>query len=552
MIVAGSVFALLLMGLAVDGFVNSGDDKADDPETDTGGEEDLSDQSGEGDGLTDLLFPGEAPEDEQSEAALSYTPLDAIELEDEDPSTQEAEAEEAGIDSAWTSAEAAAPTADFLEVHTVATFENGEDVAYVDGFDTATDTLVLEFEGQPSDAPEISVEYDAEEDAAIVLANGLPVTLVEGAEGMTAEHVRVVMGGDESGLEPQVIPDAEGLAALDPGGDPLTPQTSPLLAEALEAPDPETSDPQILPEAETVQITPPDPEAEPSGPLTQFTNLTPLLPDDAIIDALLDQVTGELTSAGGVEEMLDARTGIDDAFGTGGEDALTGSLNDEMITGSDGQDALFGNEGDDTLMAGPGNDEIHGDIGNDDLQGAQGVDFLDGGEGQDTLDGGGDRDLLFGGDGDDVLYGGAANDFLQGGMGADMLNGGSGDDVLDGVFGDGNRDMDDADVLWGGAGDDHLIIGQGDTAHGGEGADTFTTGAYVENAEFAGHVTDFNPVEDRIEVIFDPQESPDPALEVIDFADGSGADIILNGEVILSVAGAQGLDPNMIDLRAMA
>ncbi|OAN75208.1 hypothetical protein A8B78_16765 [Jannaschia sp. EhC01] len=550
MIVAGSVLALLLMGLAVDGFVNPADEEADDTSPDIGNDGDMSDVSGDGDGLIDLLSANDPPAD-ASDPALSYTPLDAIDPDD-DPLYLEAldiegeDAEEAGADSAWADAEAAASPVDFLEINTFTTVESGEDVAYVDGFDPATDTLVLEFDGLDADSPEIAVEYDPEEDANIVFANGLPVTMVEGAEGMTPDHVRIVMGGDESDLQPQEQPGAGKTADLEHGGDLTGPLTQTLASEAEAA---DAEGPATSPTSDTLID---GRDTGTSEPLTQVTNLTPLLPDDTTIDALLDQVTGTLTDVGGAEEMLDARAGIDDAFGTGGADAQTGSLNDEMITGGDGQDALFGGEGDDTLMAGAGNDEMHGDTGNDDLQGDAGVDFLDGGEGHDTLDGGGDRDLLFGGDGDDVLYGGAADDFLQGGMGADMLNGGSGNDTLDGVFGDGATDMDDADVLWGGDGDDHLIIGQGDTAHGGAGADTFTTGSYVENAEVAGHVTDFNPTEDRIEVIFDPQESPDPTLEVLDFADGSGADIILNGEVILSVAGAQGLDPNMIDLRAMA
>lgn len=96
------------------------------------------------------------------------------------------------------------------------------------------------------------------------------------------------------------------------------------------------------------------------------------------------------------------------------------------------------------------------------------------------------------------------------------------------------------------------MIGHGDIATGGAGADVFTSGAYVETAEIAGTVNDFDPFQDRIEVIFDPDLTPNPMLEVQDFDDGSGADIILDGEVILSVIGAQGLDPNMIDLRAVA
>ena len=641
MIVAGSVLALLLMGLAVDGFVNSADEEPDDTAPDEGAEADDLDDAGNG--LMDLLDAGEEAEDDAlTETSQAQTTSEALSLVDAwaaaeaEEDDAEGSEDEALADSAWTQTEAADPAVDFVDIDAVAETENGEDVAYVEAFDLTTDTLVLEFDGSDDDAPEIDVTYDADEDASIVMANGIPVTMVDGADGMTPDHVRIVMGGDESVLQPQVVPTAdvseeeeaatetaepltisppaeldpdlsdvvgpntlptaevsmkEDIAASDdtmgtpltlPTADDDTTQTDDPLTQTVEGPSvsqtaiiqtpdvplEDTEEPvskvtdpideTLTPEPQT-QIMPPDTASllDPLDPVLDETDdvietAEDLLPDDAAINAMLNQVTENLTGSGGINEMLDARTDVDDAFGTGGNDALTGSFNNEMLTGSDGQDALFGDEGNDTLIAGAGNDELHGGTGNDDLQGEAGVDFLDGGEGNDTLDGGGDRDLLFGGEGDDVLYGGAADDFLQGGLGADMLSGGSGDDTLDGVYGDGTTDRDDADTLWGGSGDDHIILGNGDMAHGGAGADTFTSGSWVETAEVAGHVADFDPTEDRIEVIFDPYESPDPTLEVQDFADGSGADIILNGEVILSVAGAQGLDPNMIDLQARA
>ena len=70
-------------------------------------------------------------------------------------------------------------------------------------------------------------------------------------------------------------------------------------------------------------------------------------------------------------------------------------------------------------------------------------------------------------------------------------------------------------------------------------------------AAVAGHVTDFDPTQDVIEVMLDPDATPDPVMTVADFADGDGADILFNGEVILTVAGAQGLYPAAIILRAI-
>lgn len=537
MIVAGSLLALLLMGLALDGFVNPVEGSTDDSSPDEGiGVNDLETPE-TGTGLTDLLDADAAPintdEDDTSEG--THAAAEAAELE-------AAETEEAAADSDWTQSEPTEDDSAFVEISATAEIE-GETVAYVEYFSTDTDTLVLEFDGTADEAPAIEVEHDPEEDATLVLANGLPVTLVDGTTPLTEDHVRVVMSDEDNAPAPSpTAADETGERAQTPD----VPQTLPL----SETPTPaEGRDPGS--DGPLIQIEDPLSRTdEPSVVVTEPANEDQPATDE--IDSILDQVTKELTGLGGADEMLQARVEIDDAFGTGGDDAITGTFNNDALMGGDGAGTLFGDEGNDTLYAGGGNDELYGGSGADDLQGETGVDFLNGGEGNDTLDGGSDRDLLFGGEGDDFLHGGGANDFLQGGMGYDTLNGGSGDDTLDGTFGDGSNDQDDADVLWGGSGDDHIILGQGDLAVGGAGADTFTGGSYIESAEVAGRVADFDPSEDRIEVIFDPAVNPDPTLEVQDFADGSGANIILNGEIILSVEGAQGLDPNMIVLQSVA
>lgn len=565
MIVAGSVLALLLMGLAVDGFVNPVDEDPDDHASESGAEEDqpaLGDDANNG--LEQMLFPDAADEDAAPEA-FTYGPLDTA--EDEDTSEDAAEAR---ADDAWNIAQASLMGQDLVDVEATTSIEGAEDVPYVEAFDPATDVLVLEFDGASVDAPVIEIDHESEDEAALVLANGLPVTLVEGASDMTADHVRVVMRDDEdadpvpnradaaSGPQILTLPPEFGDPLLDTDADLRhdegAPQVRPVPPELEATPQLDLGDSDLVdPTAIDTPVVGPVDLPDPVDLLEDVVEtIEDGIPAADILDATLDQISDDLSDIGGMDEMLDARVAIGDAFGTGGTDALTGTFNNDMVQGTDGQDALFGDEGDDTLTAGAGNDEVHADIGNDVLHGEAGIDFLDGGEGNDTLDGGGDRDLLFGGDGDDVLYGGAAADFLQGGMGADMLNGGSGNDVLDGTFGTGTADSDDADTLWGGDGDDTIILGQGDSAHGGAGADTFTSGSYLEDAAIAGHVNDFNPGEDRIEVIFDPEQNPDPLVEVEDFADGTGANILLNGEVILSVSGAQGLDPNLIDLREMA
>jgi Ca2+-binding RTX toxin-like protein len=101
----------------------------------------------------------------------------------------------------------------------------------------------------------------------------------------------------------------------------------------------------------------------------------------------------------------------------------------------------------------------------------------------------------------------------------------------------------------------------GGTLDGGDGEDTIVTGAggddvvaepVIEMVEIAGHVADFEPGRDVIEVMFDPDLTPDPIVTVEDFDDGSGADILFEGQLILRVSGAQGLDPALIELHEVA
>jgi hypothetical protein len=61
-------------------------------------------------------------------------------------------------------------------------------------------------------------------------------------------------------------------------------------------------------------------------------------------------------------------------------------------------------------------------------------------------------------------------------------------------------------------------------------------------------IDDFDPEADQIEILYDPEVYGDPVVEVVDFEDGSGASIHLNGEPILHVKGAQGLDPSHVVL----
>jgi Ca2+-binding RTX toxin-like protein len=199
-------------------------------------------------------------------------------------------------------------------------------------------------------------------------------------------------------------------------------------------------------------------------------------------------------------DTLTGGSGIDYLFGEGGNDVLNGSFGDDILQGGVGNDQLFGHDGhdnllasdgDDTLSGGNGNDKLSGDIGQDRLDGNAGLDKLMGGDGNDLLNGGTENDSLYGDGGNDTLsgnegndslfglagndtlFGGTGNDQLQGGLGADHLYGDAGLDMLMG--GDGNDILNggtENDNLFGNGGDDALSGAAGnDSLHGGGGRD---------------------------------------------------------------------------------
>jgi Ca2+-binding RTX toxin-like protein len=198
--------------------------------------------------------------------------------------------------------------------------------------------------------------------------------------------------------------------------------------------------------------------------------------------------------------------GIENLYGSGQNDILTGDRRDNRLEGFGGNDTLSGRTGDDTLIGGVGNDTLNGNEDNDTLRGGEGADTLNGGTGIDTADyysighlgptagiavylnlgvgyggeaqgdrfssienviGSGDNDfiqgnsagnVLSGNNGDDSLFGLAGNDTLDGGAGADYLKGGTDADTLRGGLGD--------DRLDGGSGADILDGGTGFTYNG--------------------------------------------------------------------------------------
>lgn len=507
MLAAGGLLALLFAGFAASNFLEpftreDEDEEPDEHHPDPSEAVENDAPTALNDLLADTGFgtPGDAgpPEDDGEEEE------DVVYDRSARSGTNQMGVEDDLVDALASSQDASDPDpAPFLvDIGETAILEGGETVAHVTDFDVTTDRLILDFEGSIDSAPDIGIDTTSEPGDAVVQANGTPVALVAGADLMTPDHVEVVM-----------------------------------VPSALETPDIEDVDTN---------------EAIPAAP-DETDPLAGLIGDPEAVNSLLDALSDRLMDGGTTDDEMRARSGMDDLFGSGGEDALTGHMSQDVMTGTQETDAMWGNEGDDTLSGGGGNDELHGDDGDDNLSGGDGEDYLSGGEGADTLTGDAGRDMMFGGVGDDSLTGGEGDDFLQGGRGADTLDGGAGNDRIDGTFGAGRNlasDQDEGDLIDGGVGDDTILIGSGDTVFGGSGSDALIAGPQGVNGP--GIVSDFDPAEDRIEVMYDPVQTPDPVITVNDFADGSGADILLNGEVVLRVSGAQGLDAAEIDLRAAA
>lgn len=96
---------------------------------------------------------------------------------------------------------------------------------------------------------------------------------------------------------------------------------------------------------------------------------------------------------------------IENLFGSGSRDEITGNDATNRIVGGQGDDTIIGNRGSDTLRGGKGNDLIRGGKGLDVLLGDNGDDTLWGDRGADTLTGGvgNDEFVLEAGRGPDTI-----------------------------------------------------------------------------------------------------------------------------------------------------
>jgi Ca2+-binding RTX toxin-like protein len=245
-----------------------------------------------------------------------------------------------------------------------------------------------------------------------------------------------------------------------------------------------------------------------------------------LLDTVFDIFTNDDPSV-----SLDATSGDDVLTGTNGDDFLSGLAGDDLITGLRGSDLLDGGAGNDTLV------------------GNEGSDLLDGGAGDDTVIGGFGNDVLLGGAGSDTLTGHTGSDFLVGGGSAALEA-----FLMTGVGVVGFDDFADreADSLNGGAGSDVLVLDRSDTGTGGDGADAFVV---FESADQTGSatITDFDQSADSLIIDYRAADfAVVPTVTVVDFTDGTGADILMDGVLVAQVTGAQGLSASSVSIEALA
>lgn len=255
----------------------------------------------------------------------------------------------------------------------------------------------------------------------------------------------------------------------------------------------------------------------------------------------------DILSTGDGDDALWGRGGEDQLTGRGGDDVMNGGLGNDHLDGDDGDDRMSGGMGNDSLNAGDGDDTLHGGVGNDALAGQDGDDLIRGGSGHDTLMGGDGEDTLDGGMGRDWLAGGAGHDQMVGGGSQDTLDGGDGDDTL---WGGSSTAGDMAvDFLNGGAGDDVLHLGAGDYGMGGAGADSFVLQDIYPGGPMA-EISDYNPAEDKIVVMYDPAVHAAPELAMVPVEGSDDVTLTLDGVKIAMVRGGIGMDLSQVTLRA--
>jgi Ca2+-binding RTX toxin-like protein len=171
----------------------------------------------------------------------------------------------------------------------------------------------------------------------------------------------------------------------------------------------------------------------------------------------------------------DSYSSIENIFGSGFDDTLSGNSRANSLKGGGGKDSLSGGSGNDVLNGGTSADKLSGGTGIDyasysgataavkaylskpssntgeakgdiyssieSLSGSKFSDTLTGNAGANTIKGGGGNDLLSGSSGNDLLQGGTGKDRMSGGTGADKFYYGSQSEAGDTITSFGSTDF---------------------------------------------------------------------------------------------------------------
>ena len=191
------------------------------------------------------------------------------------------------------------------------------------------------------------------------------------------------------------------------------------------------------------------------------------------------------------------------------------------------------------------------DDDDDTIQGSDLTDYIEGSaedycilayDGSDLVTGGADEDTIGGGNGDDYL---AVADIHEADIYAEDLRATSG--LVSTTL---NADLEtgEADTVFGGDGDDQIIIGGNGEATGGDGADIFGAGFWIDTGDTAV-ATDFELGTDTLVYLIDKSE-PVPEVSFSESEDGD-AEVLINDElkVLLSGIDAATLDRSDVVLQ---
>ncbi|PWK59083.1 calcium-binding protein [Roseicyclus mahoneyensis] len=158
--------------------------------------------------------------------------------------------------------------------------------------------------------------------------------------------------------------------------------------------------------------------------------------------------------------VVSLNAGTDKIVGDGVQTVIETGNGEDIILGSRASERLDGGLHDDLIRGNGGNDTLLGGDGDDTLRGGAGSDVLEGGRGDDLLDGGALRDRLYGGDGDDTLIGGANHDMFWGGAGRDLFRINDGDQAWREPIHDFNPEDDRIEILFADLTFDDIFLSQ--------------------------------------------------------------------------------------------